>query len=50
MNTRAELHQALALARAQRARHDRIVDIVGNVLFTILGSCVLATIVLWLTR
>lgn len=47
---RQEMYQLIALARAERARHDRIVDIVGNVLFTILGSCVLYTIALWLTR
>jgi len=47
---RQDLYQLIALARADRARHDRIVDFVGNVLFTILGACVLFTIVLWLTR
>lgn len=47
---REDLYQLITIARADRARHDRIVDIVGNVLFTILGACVLYTIALWLTR
>lgn len=47
---REDLYQLIALARAERDRQDRIVDIVGNVLFSILGACVLFTIFLWLTR
>lgn len=47
---REDLYQLIAIARADRARHDRIVDIVGNVLFSILGACVLYTIALWATR
>lgn len=47
---REELYQLIDLARAERNRRDRIEDIVGNVLFTILGACVFYTIALWLTR
>ena len=50
MNNREELYLLIALARAERDSQDRIVDIVGNVLFSILGACVLFTIFLWLTR
>ena len=50
MSTREELYQLTALARAERNRQDRITDIIGNVLFSILGSCVAYTIILWLTR
>jgi len=47
---RQDLYQLIDIARAERARHDQIVDIVGNVLFSILGACVMFTIFLWLTR
>ena len=47
---RQELYQIISLARAQRDRTSRIEGIVGNILFTILGGCVLFTIALWLTR
>lgn len=50
MNNREELYQLIAIARAERNRRDRIEEIVGNVLFTILGACVLYTIALWATR
>lgn len=50
MNNREELYQLIAIARAERNRRDRIEEIVGNVLFTILGACVLFTIALWATR
>jgi hypothetical protein len=47
---RQELYQLIDLARAQRAKTARIEDLVGNVLISVLGACVLFTIVLWLTR
>ena len=47
---RIELHAALQQARAQRQRTEKIEGIVGGILFSILGACVLTTIVLWLTR
>lgn len=47
---REDLYQLIAIARAERNRRDRIEEIVGNVLFSILGACVLYTIVLWATR
>lgn len=49
-SNREELYHLIAIARAERNRRDRIEEIVGNVLFTILGACVLYTIVLWATR
>jgi hypothetical protein len=45
-----ELYALAAQARKERDRTSRIEDIVGNVLFTILGACVLFTIALWATR
>ena len=45
-----ELYDLAAQARKDRDRTSRIEGIVGNVLFTILGACVLYTIVLWATR
>ena len=45
-----ELYQLIAIARAERERTARIENIVGNILFSVLGSCVLYTIVLWATR
>jgi hypothetical protein len=47
---REELYQLIAIANAERDRRDRIEEIVGNILFSVLGSCVLYTIVLWATR
>lgn len=47
---RIELHAALQQAHAQRERAHKIEGIVGGILFGALGSCVLAAIVLWLTR
>lgn len=47
---REELHQLISLAREERNRRDRVEEIVGNVIFSILGACVLFTIFLWLTR
>jgi hypothetical protein len=45
-----ELYDLAAQARKERDRTARIEDIVGNILFAILGGCVLFTIVLWATR
>jgi hypothetical protein len=45
-----ELYDLAAQARKERDRTSRIEGIVGNILFTILGGCVLFTIVLWATR
>jgi hypothetical protein len=47
---REELFQLVALAREQREKTARIEDLIGNVLFSVLGACVLYTIVLWATR
>jgi hypothetical protein len=47
---REELYQLIAIANAERDRRDRIEEIVGNILFSVLGSCVLYTIVSWATR
>jgi hypothetical protein len=47
---REELYQLIALAHEQRAKAARIEDLIGNVLFSVLGACVLYTIVLWATR
>jgi hypothetical protein len=47
---REELYQLISIARAERERTARIEDLVGNVLISVLGACVLFTIVLWLTR
>jgi hypothetical protein len=47
---RQELYQLIDLARAQRAKTARAEELIGNVLFSVLGACVLFTIVLWLTR
>jgi hypothetical protein len=47
---REELYQLIAIANAERDRRDRIEEIVGNILFSVLGGCVLFTIVLWATR
>jgi hypothetical protein len=47
---REELYQLIALAHAQREKTERIEDIVGAVLFSALGACVLFAIVLWATR
>ena len=49
-NNRQELYQLIALARAERNRRDRIENIIGNVIFSILGALVLYTIALWATR
>jgi hypothetical protein len=48
--TREELYQLIAIAHAERERTARIEGIVGNILFSVLGCCVLYTIVLWATR
>ena len=45
-----ELYDLAAQARKERDRTARIEEIVGNILFTVLGGCVLYTIVLWATR
>jgi hypothetical protein len=45
-----ELYDLAAQARKERDRTARIEDVVGAVLFTILGACVLYTIALWATR
>jgi hypothetical protein len=47
---REELYQLAALAREQREKTARIEELIGNVLFSVLGACVLFTIVLWVTR
>ena len=47
---REELYQLMALAREERQRTARIEGIVGAVLFSTLGACVLFTIALWATR
>ena len=47
---RQELYQLASLARAQRERTARIESIVGNVLMSALGACVLYAIAAWLTR
>ena len=49
-SNRNEIYELIAIARADRARHDRIVGAVGAVLFSAMGACVLYTIVFWLTR
>lgn len=49
-NNHQELYQLIALARAERNRRDRIENIIGNVIFSILGALVLYTIALWATR
>lgn len=41
---REELYQLIALARAERDRRDRLEEIIGNVIFSILGALVLYTI------
>jgi hypothetical protein len=45
-----ELYDLAAQARKERERTSRIEGIVGNVLFSVLGACVLYTIALWATR
>jgi hypothetical protein len=45
-----ELYDLVEQARKERDRTARIEEIVGNILFTVLGGCVLYTIVLWATR
>jgi hypothetical protein len=45
-----ELYDLAAQARKERDRTSRIEDVVGAVLFSVLGACVLFTIVLWATR
>jgi hypothetical protein len=47
---REELHQLISIARAQRERTARIESIVGNVLMSALGACVVYAIAAWLTR
>jgi hypothetical protein len=47
---REEMYQLIAIARAERERTSRIENIVGNILCSVLGCCVLFTIVLWATR
>jgi hypothetical protein len=47
---REELYQLAALAREQREKTARTEELIGNVLFSVLGACVLFTIVLWATR
>jgi hypothetical protein len=46
---REELYQLIELARAQREKTARAEELVGNVLFSVLGACVLFTIFLWAT-
>jgi hypothetical protein len=46
---REELYQLIDIARAERERTARIENIVGNILFTVLGACVLFTVILWAT-
>jgi hydrogenase-4 membrane subunit HyfE len=45
-----ELYDLVAQARKERERTSRIEDLIGNVLFSVLGACVLYTIALWVTR
>jgi len=47
---REELYQLIALAREQREKTARAEELIGNVLFSVLGACVLYTIVLWAPR
>lgn len=47
---REELYQLIEIARAERNRRDRIEGIIGNVIFSTLGACVLYTYYLWIAR
>jgi hypothetical protein len=47
---RQELYQLISIARAQHERTARIESIVGAVLMSALGACVLYAIAAWLTR
>jgi hypothetical protein len=48
--TKQQVFEALEMARQERARADRIEGYIGGTIFTVLGSCVLYTITLWLVR
>ena len=47
MNDRQELYKLIEQARIERERQDRMVDIVGNVLFGSLAVLVVGVIVRW---
>ena len=47
---RQELYQLISLARVEREKTARIESIIGNVLMSALGACVLYAIAAWLTR
>jgi hypothetical protein len=49
-NQRQELYQLISLARAQRQRTARVESIIGNVLMSALGACVVYAIAAWFTR
>jgi hypothetical protein len=46
---REELYHLIDIARAGRERTTRIENLVGNILCSVLGCCVLVTIVSWAT-
>ena len=50
MTNKADIYEAIAQARIDRERTSQIEGIIGGIIFSILGACVLFTIVLWLTR
>jgi hypothetical protein len=47
---RQELYQLISMVRAERERVARIESIVGHVLMSALGACVVYAIAAWLTR
>jgi hypothetical protein len=47
---RQELYTLISLAREERQRVARIESIIGNVLMSALGACVVYAIAAWLTR
>lgn len=50
MTNRTQLYALIEQARIERERTERIEGIIGGIIFTILGSCVLATMIHWVTR
>ena len=49
-NSRNELYELMHQARIERARVEKIEGIVGGVIFSTLGACVIFTMIYWIAR
>ena len=50
MTNKQAIYEAMAQARIERKRTEKIEDIIGGLIFTVLGSCVAFTIAISLFK